>query len=676
MLSFKIQTQQELELLSAAIRVLSIDSVQNAKSGHLGMPLGFADVITVLMFEQYKKNDLIVLSAGHGSILLYSIYHLLGRKDYSKFDLQNFRKLHSNTPGHPEFNKSNIITTTGPLGQGFATAVGLAIAAKKNKQEHKIYCIVGDGCLMEGISYEAASISGHLKLDNLIVLFDSNNISIDGETSLVISENQALKFKSLGWDVCIANGHKLEEISDALKNAQISNNKPYFIEFKTIIGKFCGQNIENTAKAHSGLLSIQEENLFKKNLGHKGFEKFYVKEETAEIWKNLGSKILKNYIDDGANAGNHVNTGNDKNVENNANTNAYNNINTSNNIDIKYNNFYSNNEKSISDLFTKIDTIAKKYNNTAANRNSLKLIIDEALSINQNIIFGSADLSESNCIKPSINYFPINAKDFSGNFIHYGAREHAMGAICNGLSISSYFPICGTFFVFSDYLRPSIRLASLMKLQVLYIMTHDSINVGEDGPTHQPIEHLASFRSMPNLHIFRPFLVKDLCESIKFALSYQGPSMILLPRQALNYDFLHNISFDISNYSLSSYVIEDKQESLICIITTGLDAILALKAKDILREKFNLHSIKIVIIPSITLFDQMSISNKINLLQAKYIFTLELASFLSLSFSFVKIDYQFSINVFGESGSFDSLLEYFNLTPEKIAEKIVNYIKN
>ncbi|MFO1130358.1 MAG: 1-deoxy-D-xylulose-5-phosphate synthase N-terminal domain-containing protein [Rickettsiales bacterium] len=756
-----IKNQKHLEFLSAPIRSLTIDAVQNAKSGHIGMPLGFADIATVLLFEVLKKGDKIVLSAGHGSMLLYSIYYLLGHKNYSIQELKNFRKINSNTPGHPEFNGVEIIATTGPLAQGLGIAVGLAIATKKDKKNNKIYCIVGDGCLMEGLSYEAISIAGHLNLNNLIILFDSNSISIDGPTNLAVSENQLLKFQSMGWKTHSANGHNLHSIRKAFaKNNLIksiltdnsifaknnikfldgintkllknNNTKPYFIEFKTIIGKFTSYHLENSEKIHSGFLNEQDEIFIKKQLNYNNLNKFEVNDKALKIWRNLGLNLLE--IDDkileiddkvinsqfaqntvynkpcAINLNYKIScnkififklkrykiTSNIKIVNIYLNSQSviillvYNKIIFNLNKEVKhffpnniknilqekiYNNNINNNSN-IEIIFENIDKIVNNNLFIPASRKIFKKIVNNALILHSKIIFGSADLSESNCLKP-ISYNAINKNDFSGNFIHYGAREHAMSAICNGLSICDYIPICGTFFVFSDYMRPSIRLSAMMRLKVIYIMTHDSIGVGEDGPTHHPIEHIASFRNLPNLKIFRPFLVIDLCEAIKFALLYQGPSMILLPRQELLLKDINSLKTLISNdmlkldrYNLAGYIISGAVQDDICIISTGLDLHIALQVKYLLVNNFNLKQIKIISIPSISLFDQLNQEKQIKLLNAKYIFTIELSSNLSLSFNFIKINKQFCLNEFGKSGSFQDLLNYFNMTTKFIASQI------
>ena len=481
---------KQSKLLSNAIRFLSIDAVEKANSGHPGMPMGMADVVTILFKNFLKFNpknpnwinrDRFVLSAGHGSMLLYSLLYLTGYKSVNLSDIKNFRQLNSVCAGHPEYiPNSGIETTTGPLGQGVANAVGLALAEEvlknkinKNIINHKTYVLAGDGCLMEGISHEALSLAGHLKLKNLIMLFDNNSISIDGPTSLTVSDNFKKRFEGYGWNYILINGHNEKQIFKALKKAQKAK-KPTVISCKTIIG-YGSPNKSSTASAHGSPLGKKEIDLVRKKLKWKN-NPFIIPKKILEDWRNIGKH--------GKNKFNKWSKHHKDKV----------------NHWVKKNNII---EKSIS---TSIEREKKDYLKTlepiATRKSSEKLL--NILSKYPNIIGGSADLAGSNNTKTK-NHEIIKPGNFKGNYIHYGVREHAMCGIMNGISLhSELIPYGGTFLIFSDYCKPAIRLAAMMKQKVIYVMTHDSIGLGEDGPTHQPIEQLSSLRSVPNLNVFRP----------------------------------------------------------------------------------------------------------------------------------------------------------------------------
>ena len=502
--------------LANCIRFLSIDAVQNANSGHPGMPMGMADVATVLFKDFLKFNpknpewlnrDRFVLSAGHGSMLLYSLLYLTGYKSVSLNDIKNFRQLNSICAGHPEYHaNTGIETTTGPLGQGISNAVGFAISEEILKKrigkkiiDHKTYVLAGDGCLMEGVSHEALSLAGHLKLKNLILLFDNNSISIDGPTSLAVSDNHEKRFRSYGWDFIKVNGHNFKEISKALKKAQKSK-KPIAISCKTTIG-YGSPNKGGKASSHGSPLGEDEIKLVRKKLKWN-YEPFKIPNEFLSEWRKIGKNAAqraKKYED-------------------------------------KHKKIFSNFKKlgSFKNSLEKIKEEYFKNSKPLATRKSSEMFLDVIAKL-PNLIGGSADLAGSNNTKTK-DHKIIKPGNFTGNYIHYGVREHAMCGIMNGIALhSNLIPYGGTFLIFSDYCKPSIRLAAMMKQKVIYVFTHDSIGLGEDGPTHQPIEQLANLRSIPNLNVFRPSDLVETFECWELALeSKNTPSVIALTRQGIN----------------------------------------------------------------------------------------------------------------------------------------------
>ncbi|KAJ6645002.1 Transketolase [Pseudolycoriella hygida] len=637
--------------LSNCIRILASDSIEFSGSGHPGMVLGFADVMTILGFNFLKFNpsdpnwfnrDRLVLSAGHGSMLLYTFYYLTNYKNFGLNDLKQFRQFHSKTPGHPEYGAyAAIETTTGPLGQGFATSVGMAIAQKKYEQklgkiisDHKIYCIVGDGCLMEGVSYEAASLAGHLCLDNLIVLFDDNKITIDGEAGLTVSENHLLKFKSLGWNSYAIDGHNFTEINTALHGAQ-NTDKPTFIACRTLIGKGCSNKI-NCASVHGSPLGKEEIKSLKKNLCFEDME-FYIPPELKNIWEAAWLRNKENY----------------DNWQKNF-------------LNISEDKKYYLTKPNINCSF--LDNIIPPGKDEAT-RSSAGRIIKELAKLSDKIIFGSADLGGSNNILSNLSQI-ISKDDFSGNYLHYGVREHAMAAIMNGLSLSGFLAIGGTFLVFSDYMRPSMRLACLMRQQVIYILTHDSIGVGEDGPTHQPVEHLATLRALPGMNLFRPADYIETREAWRLALnSSQGPSVLALTRQVVPQ--ISDKVVPAHFYQQGAYMLvgDHNKSPDITIFSTGSELSIALTTKEILQEKG--FTANVVSLLCFELFFKQDVT------YIRHILTntgLKVAIEAGCSLGWHKIIGEnglfFGIESFGHSAPAAELYSYFALTPVSIAKQI------
>ena len=641
--------------LSNAIRFLSMDAVQKANSGHPGMPMGMADVATVLFRNFLKYNpknpnwlnrDRFVLSAGHGSMLLYSLLYLTGYKSISLNDIKKFRQLNSICAGHPEYHPgTGIETTTGPLGQGIANSVGLAIAEevlrKKIGKEiinHKTYVLAGDGCLMEGISHEALSLAGHLKLKNLIMLFDNNSISIDGPTNLSVSDNFKKRFESYGWDYILIDGHNEKQISRALKKAQKAK-KPTVISCKTIIG-FGSPNKSGKASAHGSPLGEDEIKLVRKKLkwNHPPFE---IPKNILDEWRKIGSKGIKE-----------AEKWNKKNSKK-----------------IVYSSFLKN--KSLRDYKEKQNVINESE--AMATRKSSEKILSFLVKKIPNIIGGSADLSGSNNTKTE-NHQIIKPGNFKGNYIHYGVREHAMCGIMNGLALhSELIPYGGTFLIFSDYCKPSIRLAAIMKQKVIYVMSHDSIGLGEDGPTHQPIEQLTGLRSIPNLNVFRPADAAETFECWDHAISFDGtPSIIAVSRQKVDpirKEFTKENKCSAGAYEIS----RTKSEIDLTILATGSEVNLAIEVSQKLATE-NIYS-KVISMPCHELFDIQKKEYKSKILnETKHKISIE-ASTTDYWKKYVgENGIAFGIDDFGKSAPYQKIYEHFGLTTINIVKKVKEMI--
>ena len=650
----------KLTELSNAIRFLSIDAVQKANSGHPGMPMGMADVSTVLFKYHLRFNpknpswinrDRFVLSAGHGSMLLYSILYLTGYESVSIDDIKNFRQINSICAGHPEYQKnSGIETTTGPLGQGLGNAVGLAIAEEVFKKrfgaklvDHKTYVIASDGDLMEGISHEAMSLAGHLKLKNLIVFFDNNKISIDGPTKLSVSDDYKKRFQSYGWNYIEINGHNEKQINAAILKAKKST-KPSIISCKTIIG-FGSPNKSGKASSHGSPLGEDEINLVRKKLkwNHSPFE---IPNNILAAWREFGEKgieLEKNWR-------NEVNKSDTK-------------------IQQQLTNPENLNTQELDNLiFQEKERNFNEKPELATRQCSMRVI--EILKKNfTQLIGGSADLSGSNNTKTS-NSEVINSKSFKGNYIHYGVREHGMASIMNGLALyHNVIPYGGTFLIFSDYCKPSIRLSALMGLRVIYIFSHDSIGLGEDGPTHQPVEQLSGLRAIPNLKVFRPADINETLESWQLALkNFSGPSAIILSRQKLPY-ITRKISKE-NNCAFGAYEINiTSHDNKVTLLASGSEVSIALEVQNNLKNA-GIES-KVVSIPCHELFDEQNDKYKEKIIeQNNLIVSIEAGSISCWGKYTKKNDLRIGIDNFGKSAPFKELYNDFNISSSKIVSLI------
>ena len=644
--------------LANSIRFLSIDAVQKANSGHPGMPMGMADVAAVLFKDFLKYNpknpnwlnrDRFVLSAGHGSMLLYSLLYLTGYESVSLEDIKNFRQLDSICAGHPEYHPgTGIETTTGPLGQGISNAVGFSIAEEMLKKKfgkeifnHKTYVIAGDGCLMEGISHEAMSLAGHLNLKNLVMLFDNNSISIDGPTKLAVSDNFKKRFESYGWDYFEIDGHNEKAIYKSLKKVQKAK-KPTVISCKTKIG-YGSPNKSGSASAHGSPLGSDEIKLVRKKLNWK-YEPFEIPKKILDIWREAGI--------------------NGKNEEDKWKKNY-------NKKKKKIEKYFSNDFKSIFEK-EKIETL--KNSHPLASRKASEKILTSLTKVDSALIGGSADLAGSNNTKTN-NQQIIKPNNFSGNYIHYGVREHAMSGIMNGISLhSSLIPYGGTFLIFSDYCKPSIRLSALMQQRVIYVMTHDSIGLGEDGPTHQPIEQLSGLRAIPNLNVFRPADTIETFECWQLALeNKKTPSILALTRQ--NLDPIRKEHTNENRCSLGAYEVFRSQQNIqLAIFASGSEVSLALEVSHKLATD-NIYA-KVISVPSQEIFEQQAEAYKNDILnETNFAITIEAGSTDSWHKFIKNKGINFGINDFGKSAPYKEIYNYFGLTVDNIVKKTKNLIK-
>ena len=651
-----------LTKIAAAIRILSADAVQVANSGHPGLPMGCADLATVLWAESliynpkdtiWANRDRFILSAGHGSMLIYSLLHLFGYQ-VSIEDLKNFRQLNSKTPGHPEYGYTHgVETTTGPLGQGIGNAVGMALASKinakkYNTQEHTIidnhiYALGGDGCMMEGIASEAVSLAGHLCLDNLTIIYDSNQITIEGSTDLAFTEDVGKRFQAYNWNVINVDGHNFNEIHEACKNSR-DTSKPTLIIAQTTIGKG-SPNKFGTHKVHGAPLGVEETNLTRQALG---FEKAF--DIPQNIYDSCQESTQKN-----------------KEIYNRWQENFKNWSLANPDLKKKW-------DESNEQIIPHLNLPDFENDSSIATRKSSSDVLASIAKQIDYLYGGSADLDCSNLSRMP-DFKDINTKQFEGRNLHFGVREHAMGAICNGMQLYGNIRVyCATFLVFSDYMRHSIRLAALMKLPIIYIFTHDSLFVGEDGPTHQPVEHKASLEIIPNLTVIRPADANEVKVAWKVALNrHDSPTALLLSRQGLK-----TIKNDRPPVEKGAYIIKTEKNNDnidLILMASGSEVSLCLDAAQILES--NDLSVRVVSMPSSRLFEEQSTEYK------ESVFPSSAEKRFAVDFGVSESWYRytglegevFALNRFGESGPGQAVAEHFGFTAENIALKATNIIR-
>ncbi|TVP99125.1 MAG: transketolase [Balneolaceae bacterium] len=647
------------------IRTLSMDAVQAANSGHPGMPMGMADAAYVLWTKFLKHNprnpnwynrDRFILSAGHGSMLLYSLLHLTGY-DVSLEELKNFRQYGSITPGHPEYGLTpGVEITTGPLGQGLGTGVGMAIAeefmaATFNKKDfsltdHYVYAIVSDGDLMEGISHESASLAGHLKLGKLIYLYDSNKISIDGSTDLSFSDDTKKRFEAYGWDVQVIDGHNHTEIENAIRRAQTTDT-PSLIECKTIIG-YGSPNKQGTADSHGAPLGDDEIRLTKENLGAEPDKSFYIPEtvmeamreaiHTGENLESEWSQILADY---------------EKKYPVDAAT------------------FHRFLNRKMPESWDDILPVFPADPKGIASRKSSGEVLNHISKHIHNLIGGSADLTGSNNTDLKEESI-FNAGNRKGRNFHYGVREHAMAAALNGMALhGGIIPYGGTFLVFSDYNKPSIRIAAVSKIPSIFVFTHDSIGIGEDGPTHQPVEHLAALRATPNVYVMRPADANETAQCWKIAIERDsGPSLLILTRQNLP-TLDRSIYADARGAEKGAYIIkkEIKGKPDLILMATGSEIHPALSAAELLEKDG--YSVRVVSMPCIELFDNQSREYKNSVLPegVKKRVSVEAGSTFGWHRWIGDSGLAIGIDKFGISAPYQQAFEHFGFTAELIKKK-------
>jgi transketolase len=642
--------------MANAIRFLSIDAVEKANSGHPGLPMGAADIATVLFtrylsFDPKNPNwpdrDRFVLSAGHGSMLLYSLLYLTGYEDIDISDIENFRQMGSPTAGHPEYgHAAGIETTTGPLGQGLANAVGMAIAERKleaefgsDLQDHYTYALVGDGCLMEGISQEAISLAGHLKLNKLIVLWDDNGISIDGAISISDSTDQIKRFAASGWHTLAVDGHDPEAIGRAIEEAQKSE-RPTFIACKTTIG-YGSPNKAGSSKAHGSPLGADEIALTRTQLGWSD-EPFVVPSEILDAWRLAGlrsNKERKAWEDRLA--------GKDAEIRSI---------------------FERRFRGELAGAFEPaIEAYKKKLvadKPKVATRKASEMVLEVINGALPETLGGSADLTGSNNTKTSQTQ-PITPDDFSGRYLHYGIREHGMASAMNGIALhGGLIPYGGTFLVFSDYSRPAIRLAALMGIRVIHVLTHDSIGLGEDGPTHQPVEHVAALRAIPNFQMFRPADAVETAECWQLALESENkPSGLALTRQ--NLPTVRNDHVEDNLCSFGAYDLAPASDADVTIFASGSEVEIALEAKARLDGMG--HATRVVSVPCFELFEEQTEEYRSAIIGRSKVKVAVEAGIRQGWDAFIGSDGIFiGMNGFGASGPYQELYKHFGITADAI----------
>lgn len=656
--------EKDLQQLSInTIRFLAVDAVQKANSGHPGMPMACAPIAYRLYTKYLKHNpantkwlnrDRFILSAGHGSMLLYSILHLCGYK-ISLDDLKQFRQWNSITPGHPEYGLTEgVETTTGPLGQGFSNAIGMAIAQEYlgslfNKNDikildHFIYGICSDGDLMEGISHEAASLAGHLKLGKLIFFYDDNGITIDGKTSLAFSENIQKRFEAYGWQTLnIDNVNDLSQIDKAVDQAQKETSKPTLIITKTHIG-FGSPNKQDTSAAHGSALGEEEVKLTKKNLGWPEDKQFFIPEDVSNNFNKMKSTFA-GYEDEW-----------NKKFE------SY-----KRKYPSEAEQFVKIFNNDFGDEWKKSLPVFNNYSEKVATRSASGKAINELAKYLPTLIGGSADLEPSNntYIKESVNF---SAENRNGRNFHFGIREHGMGGILNGMALyGGLIPYGGTFLIFSDYMRPSIRLASISGVRPIYVYTHDSVGLGEDGPTHQPIEHLASLRAIPKVVVIRPADANETVEAWKCAIEHKGsPVALALTRQKI--PVLDRSKFtSAENLSKGAYTLIDSNGTPeVIIMASGSEVSLAVEAYNILQTDG--IKTRVVSFPSWELFEKQATEYKESILPKAVKARVSIEAGVSQGWDKYIGDYgeAISIEKFGASAPYEIIFKEYGFTKEAV----------
>ncbi len=648
--------------MANAIRALAMDAVQAASSGHPGMPMGMADVATVL-FTRFLKfdpacpdwpdRDRFVLSAGHGSMLLYALLHLTGYEDMTIGEIRRFRQLGSRTAGHPEYGACpGIETTTGPLGQGFANAVGMALAERilaarfGGIVDHRVYVIAGDGCLMEGVSHEAASLAGHLGLGRLIVLFDDNRISIDGPTSLAESDDTLKRFEAYNWSVRRVDGHDAAAVADAIRREQ-AGDRPSLIACRTVIG-YGAPNKQGTASSHGAPLGESEVAAARAELGWQA-EPFAVPDDILAAWREAGRRGAAGRRD------------------------------WQHRLETLPGSERAEFERRLAgDPGDRLQQAAGGHvarllaePRGVATRKASEMALDVLTAALPEMIGGSADLTGSNNTRTGA-MSDITARDYSGSYIRYGVREHAMAAAMTGMALhGGTIPYGGTFLAFTDYCRPSIRLAALMRQRVIYVMTHDSIGLGEDGPTHQPVEHLASLRAIPNLNVFRPADAVETAECWELALqSRSTPSVIALSRQTLPQVRTEPAAGNACGRG--AYVLREAvHDHRVTIVASGSEVAIAVDAREILENGG--VGTRVVSMPCQELFSAQGFAYRSSLIdRGKVIVAVEAA----IPFGWTDIigddGLAIGLSGFGESAPGKDLYRHFGLTPQAIARQVTS----
>lgn len=664
-ISKKDAPSMPLREMANAIRALSMDAVQAANSGHPGLPMGAADIATVLytkflkidpLAPDWPDRDRFVLSAGHGSMLQYALHHLLGFKDMTIEEIKNFRQLGARTAGHPEFgHAAGIETTTGPLGQGISTSVGMALAERMMNArfgdglvDHYTYVLASDGDLMEGISHEAISIAGHMKLSRLIVLYDDNNITIDGALDLAESGDALARFEAAGWDAVRIDGHDCQEIENAIANARESD-KPSLIACRTVIG-YGSPNKQGTSGVHGAPLGDDEIGLTRESLGWEA-PAFEVPAELRDAWRMAGRA--------------HAST-----------RKAWEQTLADQPAEVR-NRF----ERVIAgDLPSALDSAVDSYKKelasekpTWATRKASENVLKAIVPSVPEMVGGSADLTGSNNTRTP-EQETVTADNFGGSFVHWGIREHGMAAAMNGMALhGGFIPYSGTFLVFSDYSRPAIRLSALMEQRTIHVMTHDSIGLGEDGPTHQPVEHLAALRAMPNVNVFRPADAIETLECWQLALqAHKTTSVLALTRQGLApyRDYEERNLCAAGAYELAA----SGKNPQVAIMASGSEVQLAMEAMEKLRELD--ITTRVISMPSMELFAQQSASAQADIIgDAPLRIAVEAAVQQSWDRYLRPDDIFIGMDGFGASAPADQLYQHFGITADAIVAAAQKHVE-